>query len=710
MMRPLIILISFFLNFSIFAQQNIPMRTIETPTSATNDVYFGQTISDPYRWLEDDNSPATTQWVKEQNLMTENYLKNLQNRPFVFNQLKLMWNYTKYSSPFKEGDYYLFYKNDGLQNQSVLFIQKGLEGEPTEFLNPNTMNDKGTSSLGSIVLSKNQKLCAYSVSNAGSDWQEIYIMDVITHKHLMDTIRYSKFSGISWIGDEGFYYSGYDKPLNEAEKYSAKTEYQKIFFHKIGTTQEKDKMIYEDKEHPLRYKGAFVTEDQRWLMLSLSEGTDGSELQYIDLKNSVQQEFKLLCKGFSINQDFVDNVDGKFLIFSNWNAPNYQVLMIDPNVPEEKNWKTLIPEQENKLDGITRVGNKLFCKYLVNACSKVDVYDLKGDLLYTVQLPGLGTVSGFDGSKDDDHTFYTYTSLNTPPVIYKYDLKTNSSSLFKKPTVAADLNNTTVEQMWFTSKDGTKVPMFVYHRKDVDLTNGPHPVLLYGYGGFNISLTPSFNIPMSYFVQQGGIYVMVNLRGGSEFGEKWHQAGMLENKQNVFDDFIGAAEYLIKEGITSNEKLAIHGRSNGGLLVGACMTQRPDLFKVALPGVGVLDMLRYHKFTVGWGWVVEYGSSDNEKDFKYLIKYSPLHNVKKGITYPATMITTADHDDRVVPAHSFKFAATLQKNNSGQSPMLIRIDTQAGHGAGKSTTKQIDEWADVMTFTMYHLGIPLQNR
>ncbi len=698
------------MNISLFAQQNFPMRTIETSKTDISDLYFGKTIEDPYRWLEDDNSPATAQWVKEQNLLTENYLKNLTNRTFVHNQLKLMWNYTKYSSPFKEGDYYLFYKNDGLQNQSVLFIQKGLEDEPKEFLNPNTMNEKGTSSLGSIVLSKTQKLCAYSVSNAGSDWQEIYIMDVATKKPLKDTIRYSKFSGISWIGDEGFYYSGYDKPANESEKYSAKTEFQKIFFHKIGTSQEKDKMIYEDKEHPLRYKGAFVTEDQQWLILSLSEGTDGSELQFMDLKNQSQKQFNMLCPGFKTNQDFITNIDGKFLIYSNWNAPNYQVLLIDPSQPNEKNWKTLIPEKEHKLDGITCVGDKLFCKYLVNACSKVDVYNLKGGFLYSIDLPGLGTVSGFDGSQKDDHTFYTYTSLNTPPVIYKYDIKTNTSSLFKKPTVSADLNNTSVEQMWFTSKDGTKVPMFVYHRKDVDLTNGPHPVLLYGYGGFNISLTPSFSIPMSYFVQQGGIYVMVNLRGGSEFGEKWHQAGMLENKQNVFDDFIGAAEHLIKEGITSKEKLAIHGRSNGGLLVGACMTQRPNLFKVALPGVGVLDMLRYHKFTVGWGWAVEYGSSDNEKDFNYLIKYSPLHNVKKGTTYPATMITTADHDDRVVPAHSFKFAATLQENNSRQTPMLIRIDTQAGHGAGKSTSKQIDEWTDVMTFTMFHLGMPLQNR
>lgn len=687
------------------AQQKI--TSIKPPVAKKGtvvDTYFNKKINDPYRWLEDDNSTETAAWVKKENEATHDYLSKIPFRGQVNKELSNMWNFVKYSNPFKEGEYYLFYKNDGLQNQSVLYIQKGINGDPSEFLNPNTMNAAGTSSLGSVVLSKNQKLCAYSVSNAGSDWQDIYVMDVESKSKLKDVINYSKFSGIAWKGDEGFYYSGYDKP-DEKNKFSAKTEFQKIFFHKIGTAQSEDQLIYEDKEHPLRYKGVGISEDERWLMMSLSEGTDGSELQFLDLNNPAQKEFSMLSKGFDINQDFIDNIDGQFYVYTNYMAPNYKVVSIDPNNPDPSAWKTIIPEKENKLDGVHHVGDKLFCSYLVNACSKVDIWSLNGSFESTVKLPGLGTVTGFEGGKKDDHTFYTYTSYNVPSTIFKYDLKTGQSDYFKQPNTEVNFSNTVVEQIWFTSKDGTKVPMFVYHRKDVDLKKGPLPVLLYGYGGFNISLTPGFSIPMSYFVQKGGVYVSVSLRGGSEFGEKWHQAGMLDKKQNVFDDFIGAAEYLIKNNITSKEKLAIHGRSNGGLLVGACMTQRPDLYKVALPGVGVLDMLRYHKFTVGWGWAVEYGSSDKQKDFYYLMKYSPLHNIRKGTKYPATMITTADHDDRVVPAHSFKFAATLQEANASDQPMLIRIDTQAGHGAGKPTSKQIDEWSDVLSFTMYHLGV-----
>jgi prolyl oligopeptidase len=690
------------------AQSPIHSRFPKTKQVDVSDIYFGQTIKDPYRWLEDDNSKETAEWVKNQNNYTQSYLQPMQDKGRIHAQLTAMWNYTKYSSPFKEGDYYLFYKNDGLQNQSVLYIQKGLNGEPKEFINPNTINSKGTSSLGSISLSKKQVYCAYAVSNAGSDWQEIYIKDVTKGNHLKDTIRYSKFSGISWIGDSGFYYSGYDKPKNENEKYSAKTEYQKIFFHKIGTSQREDKLIYEDKEHPLRYKGAFATEDEKWLVLSLSEGTDGSELQFKELSSSTTNEFKILCEGFKYNFDFIDAIDGKFLIQTNWKASNYQCIWIDPKNPNEKEWKTAIPEKNTKLDGVSRVGDKLFCRYLENACSKVDVCDLSGKYLYSIELPGLGTISGFNGSAKDNHTFYSYTSFNSPTQIYKYDLTTNKSELFKETKLSNELAPTVVSQVWFPSTDGTMVPMFLYHRKDVDPKKGPHPVLMYGYGGFNIALTPSFSVPTTLFVQHGGIYAVVNLRGGSEFGEQWHQGGMLSQKQTVFNDFISAGEYLISEGITSNEKLAIHGRSNGGLLVGACMTQRPDLFKVALPGVGVLDMLRYHKFTVGWGWVVEYGSSDNKSDFDYLIKYSPLHNVKKDVDYPATLITTADHDDRVVPAHSFKFAAELQEKNSGKNPILIRIDTQAGHGAGKPTSKQIDEWTDVLAFTMFHLHMPIK--
>ena len=689
-----------------------PIRAItdflKPPVARKEDVkdnYFKKEIKDPYRWLEDDNSTETAEWVANENASTYDYLKNIPFKNFVNNDLKGMWNYVKYSNPSKEGPYLLYYKNDGLQNQSVLYIQKDGSDVVEELINPNTLDAAGTSSLGSVVFSRNKKHCAYSVSKAGSDWQDIYVMDVESKKLLNDVIKYSKFSNIAWKGDEGFYYSGYDQP-NEKNKFSAKTEFQKIFFHKIGTPQKEDQLIYQDQKHPLMYKSVAITEDEQWLMLSLSEGTDGNELQCMNIRNQTQiSNFALLSKGFDINQDFIDNVDGKFLVYTNYKAPNYKVVSIDPQNPQPNNWITLIPEKENKLDGVHRVGDKLICNYLVNACSKADVYSLNGKFESTIVLPGLGTVSGFEGGRGDNTTFYTFTSYNVPPAIYKYDLITNQSELFRKPEVKADLDNTVVEQRWFTSKDGTKVPMFIYHRKDIDINKEKHPVLLYGYGGFNISLTPSFSIPMSYFVQHGGVYVSVSLRGGSEFGEKWHQAGMLENKQNVFDDFIGAAEYLIGKGITTRDLLAIHGRSNGGLLVGACMTQRPDLFKVALPGVGVLDMLRYHKFTVGWGWVVEYGSSENEKDLDYLIKYSPLHNVKQGTHYPATMITTGDHDDRVVPAHSFKFAATLQEANAyaADNPILIRIDTQAGHGAGKPTSKQIDEWSDILSFTMYHL-------
>lgn len=700
--------VSVLLSFSLLTMNAIQAQwtapaDAQVKEAIENDNYFGTLVEDPYRWLEDDNSERTKQWVKKQNSSTFAYLEAIPFRNKVRKQLENLWDFEKYGNPFKEGKYYFYYKNNGLQNQSVLYIQEGLNGVPKVFLDPNTLNANGTAALNAVEISKNQKYAAYSISNAGSDWQEIFVMDVVTKKLLTDKIEYSKFSGISWKGDEGFYYSGYDKPANESEKFSAKTEYQKIFFHKIGTPQSQDVLIYEDTQHPLRYKGVALSEDERWLMLSLSEGTDGAELHYWDLKNPSQKAFKLLSTGFSINQDFIDNINGKFLIYTNFQAANYRLMLADPKTTNPKEWTVFVPEKEDKLESVSRVGDKLFCSYLHNASTKVDVYSIKGEFENSITLPGIGTASGFSGGPKDDHTFYTFSSFNKPATIYMYDLKTKESKLFKSPKVDIDLDNTVVEQRWFSSKDGTKVPMFLYYKKGTNLTSGQNPVFLYGYGGFNISLTPSFSVPMTYFVQQGGIYVMVNLRGGCEFGENWHKAGMLDKKQNVFDDFISAAEYLISAGVTNKDKIAIHGRSNGGLLVGACMTQRPDLFKVALPGVGVLDMLRYHKFTVGWGWVVEYGSSDNEADFKYLYKYSPLHNIKAGVVYPATLITTADHDDRVVPAHSFKFANTLQDKTGGFNPMLIRIDVQAGHGAGKPTSKQIDEWCDILSFTMLHL-------
>lgn len=692
----------------IDAQMIALPKNIETKKVDSSDNYFGTIIKDPYRWLEDDKSDATKEWVQAQNQVTNQYLSEIPFRITVKNDITKMWNYEKYSSPFREGDYTFYYKNNGLQNQSVLYVQETNGKELEVFIDPNLFNAQGTSSLGAVSFSKSQIYCAYSVHEAGSDWEDIYIMDMKTRKKVDVVIKNAKNTGITWQGDEGFYFSGYDKPENEKMKYSIKNEFQKVFYHQLGTTQDKDIIVYQDKKNPLRYAGVSMTEDNRYLILYVSEGTDGSQLSYKDLTNPKMKDFKVLIQGFQHNQYIVDNIADQFILVTNNDAPNNKVVLVDTKNPEAENWKTIISEKAFKLGSVSTVGNKLFCNYLVNACSKVQVHDLNGTLLNSVELPGLGTVDGFDGKKSDSMTYYSFSSFNMTPSIFQYDIKTNKSSLYKASMIDYPLMPTVVEQIWFTSKDGTKVPMFVFHRTDVSIENNkPQPTLMYGYGGFNIAKTPEFSVQTMYFVQQGGVYVMVNLRGGSEFGELWHQGGMLSNKQNVFDDFIGAGEYLIQKGITSKDKLAINGRSNGGLLVGACMTQRPDLFKVAIPTVGVLDMLRYHKFTIGWGWAVEYGRSDKQDDFNYLLKYSPLHNIHENTVYPATLITTGDHDDRVVPAHSFKFAATLQAANKTVNPILIRVDTQAGHGPGKPTTKLIDEWADILSFTMYHLGMSM---
>ena len=694
---------------NVIAQHKINMEKPPTTKKINiKDNYHGTTIADPYRWLEDDNSRQTKEWVNKQNNYTESFLTKIPFRNKVKEDLTTSWNYEKYGSPFKKGDFYFFFKNNGLQNQSVLYYQNGLNGKAQVFIDPNTLSKNGTAALGTIRFSKNNKYCAYSVSKAGSDWQDIYVMEVNTRRKLSDHISYTKFTNIAWYNEDGFYYSGYDKPRNEKKKYSAKTQFQKIFYHKLGTKQKADQLVYEDKKHPLRYKGIDISDDENYLILTESEGTDGNQIKYRLVSDG--GKFNMLLKGFSKNYDVLDVINGKFYVLTNDGrgmASNYQIVAIDPANPKSGSWETIVAPKAEKLESARIVGGKIICEYLKNASSQIMQYDLKGNWEAEVPLPGIGSVSGFYGGMKDEHTFYTYSSFNSPPTIYKYDISTKKSTLFKKPKLPFSTENIEVEQRFFTSKDGNLIPMFIVHRSDIQLGVTPTPTLMYGYGGFNISLGPSFSIPNLYFVQQGGIYVMVNLRGGGEFGEQWHQMGMLESKQNVFDDFIAAGEYLLSEGITKEGALAISGRSNGGLLVGACITQRPDLFNVALPGVGVLDMLRYHKFTVGWGWVVEYGSSANEKDFNYLIKYSPLHNLKKGTDYPATMVTTADHDDRVVPAHSFKFAATLQEMNSGKKPALIRIDKQAGHGAGKPTAKVIDEYTDVLSFTMYHLGMSL---
>lgn len=683
------------ISFSTMAQKS---SYPETKKVKQVDDYFGTKVADPYRWLENDTSAETADWVKRQNEYTQNYLQKIPYRNEIVSKLTKIWNYPKSSAPFKEGPYYLTYKNDGLQNQSVLYYQEQLDAEPQILLDPNTLSQDGTVALQAIAFSKNQKYFAYAVSASGSDWQEIYILDFKTKKIIDSKIEYVKFTGISWLGDEGFYYSAYDAPINEATKFSNKTEYQKIKYHKIGSHPKEDIVIYEDKEHPLRYVGAQLTEDERFLILSISEGTDGSEIKVKDLKQK-QKDFTTLIPGFKYNAAVVDNFGDKLLVHTNKDAANYKLVWMDPKNPATE--QTFIAENRMKLESASTGGGKIFVQYQNKTCTKVFQYNQEGKREFEIKLPALGTASGFGCHKNEHSFYYTFTNYVYPPTVYKYDILTGQSELYQKSAVDFNPDDYESNLVQYRSKDSTLCTMFITHKKGIAL-NGMNPCLLYGYGGFNISLTPAFSVSNLVFLESGGIYCVANLRGGGEYGEAWHKGGMLEKKQNVFDDFIAAAEYLIQNKYTNSSKLAIKGGSNGGLLVGACMTQRPELFAVALPQVGVLDMLRYQKFTVGWGWAVEYGSSDHKEQFDYLIKYSPLHNLKKGVCYPATMIGTADHDDRVVPAHSFKFAAQLQENQSCSKPTLIRIDSKAGHGAGKPTAKLIEEAADVWSFIFYN--------
>jgi len=684
----------------IFSQIKYP----DTKKVDQEDNYFGTIIKDPYRWLEDDNSAETKAWVKEENKVTDDYVSKIPFREKVKKRLEELWNYPKFGSPFKQGDYYYFYKNDGLQNQSVLYRQKGFDAEPEVFIDPNKMTKDGTAAIGTLSFSKNNKYAVYLEAQAGSDWEDAHIINVNDKSLLNDEVHFIKFSGASWKGDEGFYYSRYPAP-DEKNKLTTQNQFHKVYYHIVGTPQSDDVLIYEDKEHPLRTINANLSEDEHFLVITTSEGTSGSELWVKDLKNaSSKNHFILLVKGFDTESNFIDNDGDRLLVRTNDDAPNYKVVSIDPKNPSKENWETIIPERKELLESAGTAGGKLFLTYLQDASSRVYQTDYKGHNAYEIRMPGIGTAIGFNGYKKDKEIFYSYTSFNSPNTIFRYDLVTKKSTLFRKSDVKVNMDNYETLQSFCTSKDGTKVPMFITYKKGLKL-DGNNPVLLYGYGGFNIALTPAYSISNAFFLEQGGVYVQVNLRGGSEYGEDWHKAGMLQNKQNVFDDFIAATEFLIDKKYTNPNKIAIRGGSNGGLLIGAVMTQRPELFKVAIPQVGVLDMLRYHKFTIGWAWATEYGRSDNKVDFQNLIKYSPLQNLKAGIKYPATLITTGDHDDRVVPAHSFKFAATLQADNDGTNPTLIRIETKAGHGAGKPTSKQIDEAADIWTFVMYNLGM-----
>lgn len=607
---------------SVFAQIKYP----ETRKADQVDDYFGTTISDPYRWLEDDRSAETAAWVAAQNKVTQDYLSKIPFREKVRKKLEEMWNYPKYSSPRKVGEYYYYYKNDGLQNQSILYRQKGLNGTPEVFIDPNKMSKDGTAAVGAPQFSKNKKYAAYLMSQAGSDWQEGYVMEVATKKQLTDIVQWIKFSGLTWKGDDGFYYSRYPEP-DDKSKLSKQNQFHKVYYHKMGTPQASDVLIFEDKAHPLRNVGTDLTEDERFLMLYLSEGTSGTEVWVKDLKNN-QKDFSLLIKGFETEAGVIDNDGNRLLVHTNDGTPNYKIVSIDPKNPSKENWQTIIPTRTKLLNSVGTAGGKLFLNYLEDASSRVYQTTYQGRLEREIKLPGIGSASGFGGYKEDKEIFYTYSSFNFPPAIFRYNIITGKSELFRRHEAKIDANKYETVQLFFTSKDGAKVPMFITYKKGLKL-DGNNPTLIYGYGGFNSASTPGFSISNAFFIEQGGVYVLVNLRGGNEYGEEWHKAGMLLKKQNVFNDLIAAAEFLIDKKYTNSQKLAMRGGSNGGLLVGAVMAQRPDLFKVAIPQVGVMDMLRYHNFTIGWAWATEYGRSDKEEDFKNLIKYSPLHNLKK---------------------------------------------------------------------------------
>ena len=677
------------------------MNYPQTRMDNTVDTYFGTQVADPYRWLEDDRSAETAQWVKAQNEFTFGYLSKIPYRQAIKEKLEKLWNYEKLSAPFTEGDYTYYYKNDGLQNQSVLY-RKDKEGKEEIFLNPNTFSKDGTTSLGDVAFSEDGSLVAYLISEGGSDWRKGIVLDAKTKKRIGDTLVDIKFSSIAWKGNEGFFYSSYDKP--KGSELSAKTDQHKLYYHKLGTSQKSDKLIFGGTPaEKYRYVSGTVSNDGKYLFISVANATSGNKLFVKDLSNP-KSSLVTITNNFDGDTGFVNNQGTTLFLETNINAPNGRLVKVDFKNPQPEHWQDVIPETKNVLS-ITTAGKYLFAKYMVDALSQVKQYDYEGKLIREVKLPSIGSAGGFYAKKDETHTYFSFTNYAYPTQIYKMDLATGATELYWKPAIAFDATHYESKQVFYTSKDGTKIPMMITYKKGIKL-NGKNPTLLYGYGGFNISLMPTFGVANAVWLELGGVYAVPNLRGGGEYGKQWHDAGTKMQKQNVFDDFIAAAEYLIKEKYTSPQYLAIRGGSNGGLLVGATMLQRPDLFKVALPAVGVLDMLRYHTFTAGAGWAYDYGTSDDSKEmFEYLKAYSPLHNVKQGVAYPATLITTGDHDDRVVPAHSFKFAAELQAKQTGNNPILIRIETNAGHGAGTPVSKTIEQNADLQAFTLWNMGI-----
>ncbi|WP_020539667.1 prolyl oligopeptidase family serine peptidase [Lewinella cohaerens] len=679
--------------------------TVKYPATATvdhTDDYHGTAIADPYRWLEVDTAQDVEAWVKEQNAVTFGYLENIPFRKKIEERLTELLNYPRLSSPFRAGDYYFFYKNDGLQNQAVIYYQKGLDGEPEVFIDPNTWSEAGTTAISLVGFSEDDRYVAFTVADAGSDWRKIKVMEVATKKELDDELEWVKFSGAGWSGD-GFFYSRYPAP-EAGQELSGNNQYHSVYFHKLGTPQSEDELVFRDDDNPNNYHYGGVTEDGDYFVMYDAPGTDGFAAYYKDLKND--GDFVALFPGYKNKSSIVHNIGTRMLVLTDIDAPKYRLVEVDINNPGKENWKEIIPESENLLQSVSSGGGYLFANYLENATDRYYQMAYDGSNKKAIELPGTGSAGGLGGEEEDKVLFYTFTSFTYPPTIFKYDVKTGTSEPFYRAELKFNPEDYVETQVFYPSKDGTKVSMFLVHKKGLKM-DGSNPTYLYGYGGFNVSLTPSFSASRLVLLENGGVFAMANLRGGGEYGEEWHKGGMLDKKQNVFDDFIAGAEYLISEGYTSKEKLAIAGGSNGGLLVGACMAQRPDLFAVAFPAVGVMDMLRYHKFTVGKGWIPEYGSSDDPEQFKNLLSYSPIHNLKEGVAYPATMVTTADHDDRVVPAHSFKFAAQLQKSHQGDNPVLIRIATDAGHGAGKPISKIIEEQADQWSFFFYNTDAPV---
>ncbi len=694
---------------TLICSSMVAMAQLKYPETRKNDqtdTYHGTAVADPYRWLEDDRSDETGAWVKAQNELTFSYLDKIPYRKTIYNQLEKIVNYPKYSSPSRKGEYFYFSKNDGLQNQSILYRQKGLAGTPELVLDPNKLSADGTTQLSAFSLSKDGKLAVVGTSKGGSDWNEYGVMDMKTLQMLNDKMEWVKVSGAAWQGD-GFYYSRYPKPAGSA--LAAKNENHQVFYHKIGTNQTDDKLIYEDKANLQRFHNAYTSDDEAFTFLSISDrgkGKDGNALFF--MKRGESKFVPLVAEITDSDYNVIDNDGDKLLISTNDNAPNRKIMLANAQTPDKANWQTLIAEKPEVLDGASTAGKKLFVSYLKDVTTRTYVYNYAGKLENEVPFPTLGTAGGFGGEKDDSFVFYTFTSFTYPPTIFQYDLATRKSTLFRKPEVAFNPDAYETKQVFYLSKDGTKVPLFVTHKKGLKL-DGKNPTILYGYGGFNISLPPAFSPTRIPFLDNGGVFAQANLRGGGEYGEKWHEQGMKLKKQNVFDDFIAAAEYLFAQKYTSNQYLALQGGSNGGLLVGAVANQRPDLCKVSFPQVGVMDMLRFQKFTIGWNWIADYGSSDNADEFKMLYGYSPMHNIKTGVNYPATLVTTADHDDRVVPAHSFKYAATLQEKAaaSTQAPLLIRIDTNSGHGAS-NLKKNLETTADIYAFMFFNMGLTWQ--